>query len=377
MSENARSGLAFTGERFIPGEGGARIAYEHLHRYFLARRLAQGKVVLDLGCGEGYGSNLLAEVAAEVTGVELSAEVVEHARRHYPRPNLKFVSADCRKTNLPGRPYDLIVCFEMIEHIAEHDELLAEVRRLLKPDGIFIVSSPDKKSYSDAASFENPFHVKELYACEFQALLEKNFQQSAFFGQKTCVGSVIWRLDHAGSREKRQAELIEVKANREKRYERLEPSEQVARYILGVCSAVPLPAAIDEMAFSAWNDSDERMLQEVEHHNQELQNALGRMESQLKDLSCRVGEREQRMAQQDQMLQENLREMARLCQVSSEKDTTLAALESEIQSKETQIRLLAQENLALHQFEEKVKASRGWRIYRFFGRPIQALLKRF
>ena len=175
MTDSTKTDLTFTGERFVPGEGGARIAYEHYHRYFFAQSLAHGKVVLDLGCGEGYGASLLAEVAEHVTGIDLSPEAVEHARLRYPRANLNFLSGDCRKTGLPERHFDLVVCFEMIEHIAEHEELLREVHRLLKPGGVFVVSSPDKEFYSDREGFENPFHLKELYLRGFDGLLRKNF----------------------------------------------------------------------------------------------------------------------------------------------------------------------------------------------------------
>src|SRR5262249_7600506 len=136
------------GERYLPWMTDPTISYEHLHRYWFARALARGRRVLDLGSGEGYGSALLAEVAASVTGLDLDPRAVAHARSRYARPNLEFCEGSMTAVPLEG-PFGVVVCFEAIEHIAEHDALLSEVKRLLEPGGLFIVSTPDKKVYTD------------------------------------------------------------------------------------------------------------------------------------------------------------------------------------------------------------------------------------
>src|SRR5437867_11725442 len=90
---------AFTGERFIPGEGGAQIAYEHLHRYLFAMRWARGRRVLDVAAGSGYGAALLARVAEAVWALDLDAQAVSYARSCYPGSTLLFLRADA--TGLP------------------------------------------------------------------------------------------------------------------------------------------------------------------------------------------------------------------------------------------------------------------------------------
>ncbi|RJS76062.1 glycosyltransferase, partial [Methanophagales archaeon] len=90
--------------------------------------------------------------------------------------------------------FDVLVCFEALEHVKEHEELMKEVKRLLKDDGIFIVSTPNKKAYSDDLNYKNPFHEKELYFDEFKELLKSNFNHVYFFGQRVYAGSHLWSL---------------------------------------------------------------------------------------------------------------------------------------------------------------------------------------
>lgn len=183
-------GLPCTGERFLP-ENVGEIALEHLHRYLLARELAQDKQVLDIASGEGYGSAMLAEVAAKVVGVDISADAVRHARLRYPHANLEYREGRADAIPLPDGSVDLVVSFETIEHHDRHVEMMAEIRRVLRSDGVLIISSPDKREYSDIPRFANPFHVKELYRDEFEQLLGGSFRHVTIYGQRVCCGSAI------------------------------------------------------------------------------------------------------------------------------------------------------------------------------------------
>jgi len=187
--------LEFTGERFIPWMEGAQIHYEHLHRYAFASQFVKGKKVLDLASGEGYGSSLLSKEADTVVGVDIDGDAVEHARNKYSTQNLEFLQGTILEIPITGNnKFDVIVCFEAIEHVEEHEKLLSEVKRLLKKDGLFIVSSPNKKTYSDEICYNNPFHKKELYFNDFKNLLNKYFRSFIFFGQKVYDTSNIWLL---------------------------------------------------------------------------------------------------------------------------------------------------------------------------------------
>jgi len=190
--------IDWTGERCVPWADDRQVIYEHLHRYIFAAGLASGLRVLDLGSGEGYGAAILAEVAESVTGLEIDGDAVEHASRRYRAPNLEFRCQSVLDLDaFADESFDVVVCFEMIEHIAEHDELVASARRLLRPEGLFLVSTPDREIYSEAADYHNPFHVKELSRTEFTELLTGYFGHVAMWTQSVVVGSIFRSVDES------------------------------------------------------------------------------------------------------------------------------------------------------------------------------------
>lgn len=193
--------LPFTGERFTP-ECVREIWYEHWHRYAFALPLAKGRRVLDAACGEGYGSALLAGVAESVLGVDLSREAIDHAQQRYAdRANLRFLQADVtRLDELPDASFDLIVSLETLEHVQAQEPLLDGFRRLLAPDGVLLVSTPDKTQYNAHGGEPNPFHLRELERDEFEALLSSRFAHRRLFAQKLLFVSALWSLDRPDGR---------------------------------------------------------------------------------------------------------------------------------------------------------------------------------
>jgi len=191
------SPLEFTGERFTP-ECVREMAYEHWHRYAWAAELVEGREVLDAACGEGYGSHLLAARAARVTGLDIGQEAIAHARERYRRDNLAFDCGDATRLPYDDHCFDVVVSFETLEHLEAQDRLIGEFRRVLRPDGFLLVSSPDRKTYSDETGYDNPFHVRELYRDEFEALLGRHFPASRLFGQKLLFASALWSLSGPG-----------------------------------------------------------------------------------------------------------------------------------------------------------------------------------
>jgi O-antigen biosynthesis protein len=192
--------MEFTGERYVPTVGGA-IALEHLHRYAFSMGFAKGRCVLDIACGEGYGSNLLAQVAQSVVGVDISPDAVAHASKTYgSRSNVRFLQGDCTQIPLDALSVDLVVSFETIEHHARHEEMVSEIRRVLRKDGLLLISSPNRQLYSGSGQSWNPHHVKELYFHEFSALLASYFRSTTFFGQQTTTASFLFPLDKHISR---------------------------------------------------------------------------------------------------------------------------------------------------------------------------------
>ena len=186
--------LEFTGERFTP-ECVREIFHEHMHRYAWAQRLVGGLDILDCACGEGYGSRILADSASSVTGVDIDSASIEHARRRYGREGLEFIRASALELPFENDRFDAVVSFETLEHLAEQDDLMSECRRVLKPGGFLLMSSPDRKTYSDDTGFENEFHVRELYRDQFEDLLGRHFPNFRLFGQKLMFNSALWPLD--------------------------------------------------------------------------------------------------------------------------------------------------------------------------------------
>jgi GT2 family glycosyltransferase/ubiquinone/menaquinone biosynthesis C-methylase UbiE len=191
--------MEFTGERYVPSISGA-IRYEHLHRYGFALQLARDKRVLDIASGEGYGAAMLAREAATVKGVDISAESVRTAQSNYYRHNLEFLVGSCEAIPLPDESVDLVTSFETIEHHDKHDEMMGEIKRVLCPGGLLIISSPNRYTYSDEPQYSNPFHVKELYYDELVSLLRRYFKHFQILGQRLATGSFLYSLDENSGR---------------------------------------------------------------------------------------------------------------------------------------------------------------------------------
>lgn len=192
---SAASFLPFTGERFTP-ECVREIWYEHWHRYAFIMPLARGRRVLDAACGEGYGSALLTTVAAHVTGVDLDTDTIDHARLRYAElPRLSLTCGSVTDLDAETGAFDLIVSFETIEHLLEQERMLDEFRRVLAPDGLLVVSSPDRVAYNAGSTQPNPFHVRELDRGEFIELLAARFPAHRLFGQKLGFHSLVWQMD--------------------------------------------------------------------------------------------------------------------------------------------------------------------------------------
>ena len=237
--------LQFTGERMTSAMSG-QIEYEHLHRYLFARSLVRGLDVADVACGEGYGAALLSQTANSVVGVEIDADTVRHAAASYRRQNLEFVQGDARAVPRPDASADVVVSFETIEHFFEHDLFIAEIRRILRPSGRLLISSPDRDVYSPLGGRVNSFHVNELSRGEFERLLLKNFGHVAMYSQRPLIGSAM--LADGGARPHSAVTF-------EKRNEHLEVSAGLPRAFYAVAIASDVP--IEEDVSSVYIDTSE------------------------------------------------------------------------------------------------------------------------
>lgn len=167
----------------------SRDAIEHLHRYAIVKNYIKDKIVLDIACGEGYGSALLAENAMQVYGVDIDEMTVNSASKKYVKKNLNYLVGDVTKISFDDNSIDVIVSFETLEHHNKHEEMMQEFKRVLKPDGILVLSTPDKLYYTDEANFKNIYHIKELYKEDFFKLVTNYYTKNQFLTQKY-LGSI-------------------------------------------------------------------------------------------------------------------------------------------------------------------------------------------
>ncbi len=186
--EAAENPEPFTGERLTASIHG-QVEIEHYHRYLFARNFCRERDVLDVASGEGYGSAQLAQVARRVVGVEYSGGTALNAAANFPRPNLWFVRGDARSLPLADACVDVVTSFETIEHFDRQEDFVAEVRRVMRADGCFIVSTPDRDIYSPPGSPTNPFHVAEFDRAEFLDLLHRHFRYVSLIRQRPMVAS--------------------------------------------------------------------------------------------------------------------------------------------------------------------------------------------
>jgi 2-polyprenyl-3-methyl-5-hydroxy-6-metoxy-1,4-benzoquinol methylase len=176
--------LSLTGERTLPDVPEENYWYRrHLAVYeWIAARVA-GLRVLDMACGEGYGSDVLAARAGSVVGLDANPEAHEHARLRYRRANLSFERGMVENHGEPGS-YDVVVFLQTIEHVRDPAGVLRHFKALLRPGGRAFVSTPNLLTLAPpgAEKSDNPWHVKEYRAHEFRELCQEVFPSVEMLG---------------------------------------------------------------------------------------------------------------------------------------------------------------------------------------------------
>ncbi len=183
------------GERLYLGYGEAAEEKMHKGRYYFAREnFNQGSVVLDAASGSGYGSEILSEKAGKVFGLEINPHSLSFARSHYLRSNIEFIQQDLNgKFPFQNEYFDAIVSFETIEHVQNQNSLISEFNRVLKKNGVLVISSPDREVITDKAKTVNKFHIAELSKKEFIELLSRYFLIEKIYGQVKFTPLVWWK----------------------------------------------------------------------------------------------------------------------------------------------------------------------------------------
>jgi SAM-dependent methyltransferase len=225
-------------ERYEPDRlEGELVEAEHLVRYRWAAGVAGDRDVLDAGCGEGYGCAILAAAGARrVIGVDLAGDVIERARGRYGEEGrVEFSEGDVAALPFEDDSFDLVTCFETIEHVAAQERVIAELARVLRPGGIAICSSPNREEYPPG----NPYHVRELVPGELKELLGAAFPEVRLFRQHNWIASAI--LDDgsfalADASSLLDADVVKLQGR--------SPGSEL--YTLAVCSDRPFEAPVQQ-----------------------------------------------------------------------------------------------------------------------------------
>jgi ubiquinone/menaquinone biosynthesis C-methylase UbiE len=334
--------MEFTGERVVPGKVEPDLFNEHLSRYRFAQPLVKGRLALDLGCGTGYGAAILAESARQVLGLDISKESVAFARGKYVAPNVEFFVSDCNHLAVRSGSIDTVVCMEVIEHLPDQETLMEEVCRVLRPEGILVISTPNRIYYTEERNEVNPFHVREFDFPEFSAFLKSYFEwveiafqnhvSSIFIGNTDSNRAIRSQLEHS-----------------------VVDSERTANYFVAVCSktaAAPptyepfvyLPAAAN---FLREKDTHIKLLQARERELVEMVRQQQR-EYDTQNQWCLALNRELQDTQKHyRALDEEFRERTlwaqRLSAEISQKDERIASLQAELEERTARALRLVEE----------------------------------
>ena len=274
--------VEWTGERCVPWTGEVQVVYEHYHRYLWARSLVEGCRVLDLGSGEGYGAALLAGSAAKVMGIDIDEASVEHSRLHYAGDNLAFEVASATDLDpFPEASFDVVVAFEVIEHLTDQEKVLSEVARVLTPTGVLIISTPDRIAYSEETGNSNPFHERELTQEEFTDLLGRHFDSLALFGQRVASGSRIVAIESGSGNGHLALEITPT----DEGWEETEPTRPM--YMVAIASNGALPTM---PAASTLSDPSLSLLREAEGRASRAEGRASRAEGALSEASAENAE---------------------------------------------------------------------------------------
>lgn len=260
----------YTGERFLPDVCQGEIAIEHEQRYQFAKRLTKGKTVLDAACGEGYGSSLLAQDAEAVVGLDLDEETVRRAKQKYGNKKLDFRVGTIARLPFADGSFDAVVSFETIEHVGEETQkaFLHEIRRVLKKDGLMILSTPNRAVYTDLVKGQNPFHVKEFYAAEYREFLSGYFKETELFCQYPDLGYFI--APEGGS--------VCIPRGKGKRAEE-------SRYLIAVCRDAEEGCGADPEGLAVFDD---QMYYELNRAVHEKETQIRNLKEEAEAFQCQL-----------------------------------------------------------------------------------------
>ncbi|TAE14829.1 MAG: methyltransferase domain-containing protein [Oscillatoriales cyanobacterium] len=352
-----------TGERYLPNCMKGQIKYEHLHRYALSIELARDKKVLDIASGEGYGSASLSKFACSVVGVDIDSKSVEYANQKYgDRPNLEFVVGACEAIPLPSQSVDIVTSFETIEHHNKHEEMMQEIKRVLKPGGLVIISSPNRLTYSDLPEYSNPFHVKELYDYQFISLLNRHFKHVKIYGQRLATGSFVFPLKDPTQHSFKAYTFDDSEVNQKV------CSLEAPIYFIAICSdeVIDVQPAIDSIYIDKPDDlfkENQVALAESQSQLHQTKALLSQYQSQLHQTEVILMQCQSQLQDTEAVLEESQSQLQDIEAVLEESQSQLHRTQTELAQSQSQLHQtqteLAQSQSQLHETQTELAQSQS------------------
>jgi ubiquinone/menaquinone biosynthesis C-methylase UbiE len=308
--------MDFTGERVVPGKVEPDLWNEHLSRYYFAQPLMAGRAVLDIGCGTGYGAAILANTSETVWGVDISSEAIGFARQNYPRTNLHFLVADCLHLGLKSESVEGIVCFEVIEHLLDQDTFLGELRRVLREDGLAVISTPNRVFYTEESNQANPFHTREFDFEEFNRYLRNYFARVEICYQNHVYSVMI------GNPGLHHSVLPRFNGNRDN-------LETTSHFFVAICSKAEVNwPAIQDLVYLPYTGN---LLREKQQHITFLESKVRQLDDKVLSLQRQYNEHVLQLQQQNEQLRREFEERSgwaiRVSRELSERDAQLLTLQ--------------------------------------------------
>jgi SAM-dependent methyltransferase len=279
--------VKFTGERVIPKQVNLTPLFEeHLARYFFAGEFVQGQCVLDLGCGTGYGSYYLSQKGAQfVLATDVDAEAIQYARLHYKAANLLYLQSNAINLPLAQQSFDLVISFEVIEHLQAVKTYLAEISRVLTDKGWLIGSTPNRLVYSMGAyESHNPFHWREYDPIELDLLLKEFFDSVFILGQRPFHGFVIGPVPINPNEASRAIEFLPENVRTERSIADSKylvylagklnaPNNQIGKH-MGSCYYLGQPSSYHDIMMTAHIQSLQNDRSRIQHEYRKLETLI-------------------------------------------------------------------------------------------------------
>lgn len=340
---------------------GRLIVSEHRGRYLWGAQLARGLKVLDAGCGTGYGLRILQEAGvAQAVGVDISTDAVEQASQAISDERVEVLQADLKELPFSDGEFDLIVCFEVIEHVPERDAILDELARVLATEGVLCISTPNRNVYPQG----NPHHLHEYQPDEFAKALSERFSHVELHRQTAWLASAIFSSDEFTA-----GQADGSISTRTVKMEPRDPGEETFTVALAARRSIPRV----ESLLTLGEPFEVRWWQEqIDDGRRSAEALAARSEALTAHSEALVARTRQQATRAEERSLNSARRLLEVEEVLAQASARVFALEQELETRGEEISALRERAARAERVMNGIKESLSWRI----TAPLRALKRR-